>query len=568
MQKIVRTAEPKLSEHPEYSSKEEMIRGELMKMTSNHCAYTDRLIDENPAVLDQFKPKDDSWENLYVVHPITNLVKRDNYHELLIRPDEPDYRFDEYFDLDFTKHTIEINRSANSENQERAALTIEILNLNHTDLVEERRYALKKYLEQLEKFRSYEEDMLAGYKQKSSNLFLEDRGKYSINVNDSFRFYIGRASEKYRVKKNEYIDKINISKYFCIEDFNVSNLKDKKEIYFLGENGDGKTIALQAIVLALKALKDKFVYKYIDTSVNNFTIQIQNEQGEEYNYDNDITCVHTDVYAYGVGRLRNHKEYDDKGYLSLFDYDTYLTNPVDWFKEVERLQLKGIGKLKLETVKELFKEILGDKVTIEETSEGDYIFKEKGATLKFSQLSDGYRSVMIWLSDLLSRLSKNQPEVTKLEDYKAIVLVDEIGSYLHPRWEYEVVRKLRKLFPKIQWFFTTHSPVVALGASEDAVFYKLYKEDGITKVSEPFHAEVYANRLLSNFVTSPLFNLDTARPAAFDELKHEDLETGNYLYRQIHRQVKERIKNKPLQEEEIRNVINEILDKLEKAGQI
>lgn len=365
----------------------------------------------------------------------------------------------------------------------------------------------------------------------------------------------------------KYIDEINIIKYFCIDNFYINNLKTKKEVYFLGENGDGKTIILQAIVLASCDLSDKFVYKYIGTSTNNFNIQVKDSEGEIYQY-NTASAFHSNTYAYGVGRLRNHRKHDNEGFLTLFDYDTYLTNPVEWFKEVDRLEAKGIGKLKLATVKSLFEELLEDKVSIEETPQGDYIFKEKNTILEFHQLSDGYRSVLIWLSDLLSRLAKSQPQVAHLKDYKAVVLVDEIGSFLHPRWEYSIVGKLRKLFPKIQWFFTTHSPIITLGASEDAVFYKLYKEDGITKVSEPFHAEVYANRLLSNFATSPLFNLETARPAAFDEDKHEDLETGNYLYRQIHKQVKERMKNKPLQEDEIRNAIDEILDKLEKAGQI
>ncbi len=375
------------------------------------------------------------------------------------------------------------------------------------------------------------------------------------------------AEKEHKLDENKYINRINIVKYFCIEDFYVQDLVNKREVYFLGENGDGKTIVLQAIVLALRGLSDKFIYKYIDTSTNHFNIEIQDNKDTTYRYNDDLSTFNSNVYAYGVGRLRNHRDNNDEGYLTLFDYDIYLTNPVEWFKEVDRLENKNIGKLKLTTVKKLFEELLENKVRIEETPQGDYIFKEKNTTLEFHQLSDGYRSVLIWLSDLLSRLAKSQPEVEHLKDYKAVVLVDEIGSFLHPRWEYTLVGKLRKLFPKIQWFFTTHSPIIALGASEDAVFYKLYKEDGITKVSQPFHAEVYANRLLSNFATSPLFNLETARPASFNAGEH-DLETGNYLYSQIHKEVKERMKNKPLQEEEIQNMIDEILNKLEKEEQI
>ncbi len=579
MQKIVRTAAPDLK-HLKDGDKRALLKTSLLEMTKNHCAYTDRLIDGDLAVIDHFKPQnlggDDVWENLYVVHPVTNQIKADNYHDLLIRPDEPDYDFDRYFDLDFDNHTIKINRSANEKDQVRAGITITTFNLNHPDLVKEREYALKEYLKKVERRRRFEEDMLNIDEQKSSNSFREEGERYSIKESDKFgfesnnypfRFYVERALEQYKVEKNEYVDTIKIGKYFCIEQFMINGLGEKKEIYFLGENGDGKTIVLQAIILALRGLFDNFIHKYIDTSDSNFDIEIQDAEWHNYKYNYGIGAFNTAVYAYGVSRLRENDRYDDTGYLSLFDHKNIsLINPVRWFEKVELLEGRGTGKLKLETVKELFNKLIGENIKIE-ILEGEYVFKEKDSILKFSQLSDGYRSIMIWLSDLLSRLSKNQPEVTKLEDYKAIVLVDEIGSYLHPRWEYTVVRKLRKLFPKIQWFFTTHSPVVALGASEDAVFYKLYKEDGTTKVSEPYNASTYANRLLSNFVTSPLFNLDTARSAAFQGNEYE-LETGDYLYTRIHKVVKERSKGKPLQDTEIQDMISELLDNLEKEGKI
>ena len=575
MQKIVRTAAPPgidfTKDWADFSSKEKTeIKLALTEMTGGYCSYTNKKLGElGYGQIDFFIPKAKGegceWGNLFIANTFTHMVKRDSYNELLLRPDAIDYKFDRYFDLDFDKHLIIPNSNASKEYQQRALITIDILGLNHPEIIKGRASELQKFLNIVDALLHRRDVLTNSY--NTIEEFLANHPELDIDEY-SYRFYLGRALKKFRVEKNEYVNEVNISKYFCVENFHINNLQNKKEVYFLGENGDGKTIVLQAIVLALKGLSDKFIYKYINTSVNNFDIEINDKEREKYKYNNYVSNVHPDVYAYGVGRLRNHKDHDDEGYLTLFDYDAYLTNPVEWFKEVDRLENKGISKLKLSTVKKIFEELLENKVNIEETPEGDYIFKEKNTILEFRQLSDGYRSVLIWLSDLLSRLAKNQPEVERLADYKAVVLVDEIGSFLHPRWEYTIVGKLRKLFPKIQWFFTTHSPIITLGASEDAVFYKIYKEDGITKVSEPFHAEFYANRLLSNFVTSPLFNLETARPAAFDEHKHEDLETGNYLYSQIHKQVKERIKNKPLQEEEIRNVIDEILNKLEKAGQI
>ncbi len=573
MQKIVRTAAPPgidfSKDWADFSSEEKnQIRDALLEMTGGRCAYTGKRIDKELAVIDHFIPlsisQSSDWNNLFVVNPITEQLKNDKYDEKLIRPDEPDYKFDDYFDFDKSKI---IPSKANPDYKKRAEITINIFGLNHESILSDRSRERSKYLD------SIKQQIV---KKQGNGKDDNDRNIDAGYSNFSFGFYLKKIREELKErlevaanKTNDYVSSIHVKKYFCIENFKIENLKGKKEIYFLGENGDGKTILLQAIVLALKGLSDKFIYKYINVKDDDFVIEIKGENQKSYEYNGYLNHIHTDVYAYGVGRLRNHKENEDEGYLTLFDYDTYLTNPIEWFKEVDRLEAKGIGKLELSNVIKLFEQLLENKVSIEETPEGDYIFKEKNTTLEFHQLSDGYRSVLIWVSDLLSRLAESQPEVKDLKDYKAVVLVDEIGSFLHPLWEYEIVRKLCDSFEGIQWFFTTHSPIVVLGASDKAVFYKLYKEeDGITKVSEPFHAEVYANRLLSNFATSPLFNLETARPAAFNEEKHEDLETGNYWYSQIHKEVEKRIKKKPLQEDEIQKVISGIMDRLEKAGQI
>ena len=92
-------------------------------------------------------------------------------------------------------------------------------------------------------------------------------------------------------------------------------------------------------------------------------------------------------------------------------------------------------------------------------------------------LSEGYKTTIIWLCDLLSRLIENQPNIKKLEEFKAVVLVDEIDLYLHPQLKYEFVYKLRQIFKNIQFIMTTHSLNTILGASKDAIFFNVYKDD-------------------------------------------------------------------------------------------
>lgn len=51
----------------------------------------------------------------------------------------------------------------------------------------------------------------------------------------------------------------------------------------------------------------------------------------------------------------------------------------------------------------------------------------------------------------------------KLPDIKGIVVIDEIELHLHTDLQYRVVPELIRLFPKIQFIVTTHSPLFILG---------------------------------------------------------------------------------------------------------
>lgn len=50
-----------------------------------------------------------------------------------------------------------------------------------------------------------------------------------------------------------------------------------------------------------------------------------------------------------------------------------------------------------------------------------------------------------------------------LSNIKGIVVIDEIELHLHPSMQAEILPKLIKLFPKVQFIITTHSPLFLLG---------------------------------------------------------------------------------------------------------
>lgn len=356
-----------------------------------------------------------------------------------------------------------------------------------------------------------------------------------------------------------YIDEIEIDDYFSLEKIHLKNLKDKREIYLMGENGDGKTILLQAIALALRGNQNEgdVINIVKQNQQPNLSLVAKTSDGERYKYYENPKSQKTAfkaVLGYGIDRFRNDSDQkDEAGYLSLFNKETYLENPEKWLIHLDHKEAKGeTSEISLSLAKEILKDILEKEVLIKVTPD-KVTFTEKGTTLNFEQLSDGYQSVIIWVCDLIARMSKLQPMATGPSDYSGVVIVDEIGAYLHPKWAYELVQKLRSWFPKIQFIFTTHNPIVILGASAEAVFYKVYKENGKTKVTEPIHD--ISDLMLNSLVTSPLFNLPTARPLHAAE--NNDLSSDDYVYKRIHQTIQKKL-------QEIPNLVDsEIMEMLE-----
>lgn len=83
-----------------------------------------------------------------------------------------------------------------------------------------------------------------------------------------------------------------------------------------------------------------------------------------------------------------------------------------------------------------------------------------GESLYLDQLSDGERSLLAIVADLVRRLSLANPEIADPLQGAGVVLIDEIELHLHPTWQRNVIEKMRNTFPNIQFIATTHSPFV------------------------------------------------------------------------------------------------------------
>lgn len=85
-----------------------------------------------------------------------------------------------------------------------------------------------------------------------------------------------------------------------------------------------------------------------------------------------------------------------------------------------------------------------------------------GECPRFRTLSDGYRNMVAMVADIAWRASVLNPQLLdRAPDYaEGVVLIDEIDLHLHPKWQRRVLSDLRRVFPRLQFIATTHSPFI------------------------------------------------------------------------------------------------------------
>ena len=95
------------------------------------------------------------------------------------------------------------------------------------------------------------------------------------------------------------------------------------------------------------------------------------------------------------------------------------------------------------------------------------------------QLSSGETSLLNLFLSILRDFDLSDESLTNAADIKGIVVVDEIDLHLHAVHQHEVLPVLMRMFPKVQFVVTTHSPLFVLGMTQTFV------EDGFALYRMP-----------------------------------------------------------------------------------
>lgn len=180
-----------------------------------------------------------------------------------------------------------------------------------------------------------------------------------------------------------------------------------------------------------------------------------------------------------------------EAHISAFGEDVMLGECINWLKNLRTLSNEPANK-----DREKYKTLLDDFVNffnqgqilphnskLKLITSQDILFSDGNSNeVSVMELSDGYRSVLSMTFDLIRQLTIFYPNTDVFAnvrkgglgnyniDLPGVVIIDEIDAHLHPTWQQEIGNTLTRLFPKIQFIVTTHSPMVCRAAKNGSIW--------------------------------------------------------------------------------------------------
>lgn len=169
-------------------------------------------------------------------------------------------------------------------------------------------------------------------------------------------------------------------------------------------------------------------------------------------------------------------------HLSVFGEDVALTEIMSWLKDLKFKSLEESGSSSEKLLNRITDfvnqdELLPNGVKLNDiNSEGVYFNDAGGATVGINSLSDGYRSVLSMMLELIRQMVTCYgtedifTEDNSVVKMPGVVFIDEVDVHLHPSWQRKIGIWLTKHFPKIQFIVTTHSALVCQAATAGSVW--------------------------------------------------------------------------------------------------
>ncbi len=173
-------------------------------------------------------------------------------------------------------------------------------------------------------------------------------------------------------------------------------------------------------------------------------------------------------------------------HLSAFGEDVALGESLRWLRNLQVKNLEGDGEA--EKIKNAVVSFVNGSGPVllphgaridEVTSDRVTVADGRGVRVDVEDMSDGYRSILSLIFELLRILfatSDAETVLSRIDQGKAtvalpgVVAIDEIDAHLHPGWQQRIGDWFVDHFPETQFFVTTHSPIICRAARRGSVW--------------------------------------------------------------------------------------------------
>ncbi|OAJ94447.1 AAA family ATPase [Vibrio bivalvicida] len=517
----IKETDPYGLSHPEIAKKtllqsrkvgiraQQMIKNALFELFEGRCAYCEQPVTSSRAYIEQFRPRSGltetktgkyyplhyswlefAWENLYLSCMECSNAKRNNFP--IEGSPAPILSFGQQLKIespllldpcdtstDISEHLICDREGFLRPASIKGEVTIKLLKLNRMSLVEQRRISIRhKRIDNKAPFYGFVAQVLE-----------QDIGSTTLK-NPEYK----EVTSSF----NAFNTKIFDPKISEINLFNIGPLKGLKRIQvnvsgqdswlmILGDNGAGKSTILKAITLALLGQDNTqnlierldvnpaelinhdsrfgFVRLRFEDQFPEITLKIGKDGSLEFSNADGFPII---LNAYGSTRLAPTKANPSNKREEAF----FVDNLFNHFEPLSNAQLV-LNQLSdnerfyaANCLSSLFD--LNSSLSLSATdSENNVVFKFANLEVPYNQLSDGFKSIITLFLDIL--VTSRRFGFENAEQFNGIILIDELGIHLHPKWRIRIVTELRAIFPKAQFICTTHEPLCLRGLDNDEI---------------------------------------------------------------------------------------------------
>lgn len=328
-----------------------------------------------------------------------------------------------------------------------------------------------------------------------------------------------------------------------IPNLNLEDINSQMNI-ICGENGVGKTNILDSLASCYSSYNQNVVMRRSGSSVGQIKLErdvgspivislldFKPSENNHYLSNSYFEDSKTNLLYLKINRSINYKSVrsinaDPDSFHRSNNNNTGIQNEdiKDWLlnrilHSAHKGHLTETQLANLEFAKECFS-ILNPNYIYKRLDTNNEIFLETPTgEIYFEYLSSGFKSIIFILLGIIKEIDyRFENNRISAKDYDGVILIDEIELHLHPEWQGQICSVLKEVFPKAQFFISTHSPHVVQTALKDEVIALERRNNGVVRRTLPTSEYGYQGWTIEE-ILEDVMGMTDLRTQKYNEVK-------------------------------------------------